>query len=130
MDRASTPLIIEGNRPFIDTVIELNGGGSESARLWVDTGGGAFIVTEALARKLGLEWGEAFEEDTKTLGRALAVPLVTIGGFPLELVSDRVFVELGADNLLPKGAPGRAEGMLPGHVLARHHVVFDYPAEL
>jgi hypothetical protein len=30
--------------------------------------------------------------------------------------------------MLPPGAPGHADGLLPGHVLAKYHVVFDYPA--
>ncbi len=30
-------------------------------------------------------------------------------------------------SILPSAAPGHAEGMIPGHVLAKYHVVFDYP---
>jgi hypothetical protein len=52
---------------------------------------------------------------------------VSVGGFPLELNPERVAVVLGDDNLLPASAPGHADGMLPGHVLAQYHVVFDYP---
>jgi len=51
---------------------------------------------------------------------------VSVGDFPLQLNPQRVGVLLGTDSMLP-AAVGHAEGLLPGHVLARNHVVFDYP---
>lgn len=32
------------------------------------------------------------------------------------------------DNVLPNANAGHADGMVPGHVLSRYHVIFDYPA--
>jgi hypothetical protein len=36
-------------------------------------------------------------------------------------------VVIGQDNMLPPAAKAHADGLLPGHVLAKYHVVFDYP---
>ncbi len=55
------------------------------------------------------------------------LPEALVGTFPLELNASRVVVLIGASNVLPNANAGQAEGMFPGHVLARYHVVFDYP---
>ena len=50
-----------------------------------------------------------------------------VAELPLALNPQRTIVLVGTTNLLPPAAPGHADGMLPGHVLAQYHVVFDYP---
>lgn len=126
-DRVTAPLHVEGNRAFVDLTLTAPDGSRRSARFWIDTGGGAFLLTEALARELGLEWGEPIREEGGEIARPLAAPEPFLGALPLEIQEDRVFVILGTDDLLPETAPGHADGLLPGHVLARYHVVFDYP---
>lgn len=66
-------------------------------------------------------------EEGQEFGRAKSVPKASVGDFPLELDPRRVAVLLNKENMLPDVAPGHADGMLPGHVLAKYHVVFDYP---
>lgn len=126
----TVPLHIEGNRPFVDLTFSAADGSERTGRFWVDTGGGGFLLTEALAHDLGLKWGEPWEQEGKTFARVLEAPEPLLGEFPLEIVESRVFVIVGSDNMLPEEAPGRADGMVPGHVLARYHVVFDYPNRL
>ncbi len=126
----TVPLHVEGDRPFVDLTFSTADGSRRSARYWIDTGGGGFLLTETLARALGLRWGEPFRQEGREFARVLEVPEPFLGELPLELVEGRVFVILGSDNLLPTSAPGRADGLLPGHVLARYHVIFDYPNQL
>lgn len=127
-DRATVPLIVEGNRPFIDVRFTRADGSVRTARLLLDTGGGGFILVESLARDLGLTWGTPSREEGSEFAMLTSVPSAKIGELPLTLSAQRVGVLLGKDNFLPAVAPGRADGMIPGHVLAQYHVVFDYPA--
>lgn len=128
VDQATVPLIVEGNRPFVDVFLRKADGSVRSARFLVDSGGGGFLLIESLARDLGLTWGPSQREEGKEFATVTTPPTVSIGAFPLQLSPERVLVAIGSDNILPASVPGRAEGMLPGHVLARYHVVFDYPA--
>jgi len=126
----TVPLHVEGGRAFVDLAFTAADGSRRPARYWIDTGGGGFLLTETLARALGLEWGEPVRQEGREFARVLELPEAFLGELPLELVDGRVFVMLGSDNLLPPAAPGRADGLLPGHVLARYHVIFDYPNQL
>jgi len=126
-DQVTVPLIVEGNRPFVEVTFHLADGSTKAARFLVDSGGGGFLLTEPLAKSLGLKWGKTQMEDDQALAAVTSpVPSASIGDFPLPLIPQRVIVLVGADNVLPAKV-GHAEGLLPGHVLARNHVVFDYP---
>ena len=126
-DRVTVPLLVEGNRPFIELTFRRADGSTRAARFLLDTGGGGFLLTEMLARDLGLVLGESSTEGGQTFATVKNAPTVFLGAFPLDLNPKRVAVIVGSDNMLPKAAPGRAEGMIPGHILSRYHVVFDYP---
>lgn len=128
VDQATVPLTIEGHRPFVDVSFLKPDGSQRVARFLVDTGGGAFLLAEPLARDLGLTWTETSREEGMELAQPRTLPSEpAVGGLALTLNAERVWVVIGKDSILPKAAPGRAEGMLPGHVLATFHVVFDYP---
>jgi predicted aspartyl protease len=127
VDHATVPLLVEGNRPFIDVTFQKPDGSKRSARFLVDSGGGGFLLVEPLARDLGLQWGKTEHEEGSEFAQITNPPEAFVGEFPLELNPDRVLVLIGADNMVPKAAPGHADGMFPGHLLARYHVVFDYP---
>ena len=125
--QATVPLKVEGNRPLLELTLVAANGTSKKATFLVDSGGGAFILVESLAKDLGIEWGESRKEEGEEFARAKSVPKASVGEFPLELNPERVIVAVKQDNMLPKAAPGHADGMLPGHVLSQYHVVFDYP---
>ncbi len=127
-DRATVPLHIEGHRPFVDVTFRKADGTTRTARFLVDSGGGGFLLVEPLARDLGLELGPTMKEEGETFARVTSKVDASIGNLALDLEPDRVLVMVGKDNMLPPAAPGHADGLLPGHVLARYHVVFDYPA--
>jgi hypothetical protein len=123
--QATVPLRIEGNRPYIDVTFRKADGATHTARFLV---GGGFLLTEPLARELGLALGETIDAEGEKLAKTTSPVNAFVGNLPLELQPERIFILIGKDNIVPPVAPGHADGMLPGHVLARYHVVFDYPA--
>jgi len=127
VDHVTVPLLVEGNRPFIDVAFRRPDGSTRSARFVVDSGGGGFLIAEPLARDLGLRWGVTRHEEGAEFAVAEVPPKAFVGDFPLDLNPKRVIIMVGAASILPKAAPGHAEGLFPGHLLARYHVVFDYP---
>lgn len=129
---ATVQLHIEGNRPFVDVEFPLDDGSQRTARFWIDTGGAGFILAESLARDIGISWDRSIRENDIDYGIATSEPDASIGGFGIDLTpeldSGRIVVQLDTANVLPAVAPGEAEGLLPGHVLQRYHLVLDYPA--
>jgi predicted aspartyl protease len=127
-DSVTVPLIMEGNRPYVLVTFERADGSTRSARMLLDTGGGGFLLTEPLARDLGLSMGPSMREEGREFAPVTSPVTVRVGALPLSLNVQRIAVTVGRDNILPTVAAGHAEGMLPGHVLSQYHVVFDYPA--
>lgn len=127
-DSVTVPLIVEANRPYVLVTFQKADGSTRQARFLLDTGGGGFLITEPLARELGLTLGPTSREEGQTFAPVTSKVDARIGVFPLVLNPQRVVVMVGKDNVLPSAAAGHAEGMVPGHVLARYHVVFDYPS--
>ena len=127
VDQATVPLMIEGNRPFVQITFVKPDGTVRTARFLLDTGGGGFLIAEPLARELGLQWGKTEREEGAEFAAVTVHPRAFVGGFPIALNPKRTHVTIGKKNILPPAAPGQAEGMVPGHVLAQYHVVFDYP---
>jgi predicted aspartyl protease len=121
--QVTVPLFVELNRPFIDLEFKRPNGSSRTARFWVDTGGGAFIICEPLAREIDLKFGPEVSEDGRRFSPTTP-PKVSLGGMPLDLEGARAIIAIGEKTIL---AGVSAEGLLPGHVLKRYHVVFDYP---
>lgn len=126
-DQVTVPLLVEGNRPFVDVTFQRPDGSKRSARFLVDSGGGGFLIVEPLARDLGLAWGGTTREEGQEFASVTTAPRAFVGEFPLDIDPERVAVVIGADNMLRPVSPGHAEGLFPGHLLARYHVVFDYP---
>jgi hypothetical protein len=120
VDRATVPLLVEGNRPFVNLSFRKPDGSVRNARFWVDTGGGGFILTQSLATDLGLKpIGEPLEEDGRKFVQ-VQPPRAWIGDFELDLT--------GSHSLVSEPWPGMlVEGLLPGAVLKNHEIVLDYP---
>lgn len=126
-DSVTVPLIVEVNRPYVLVTFQRPDGSTRAARMLLDTGGGGFLLTEPLARDLGLTLGATVKEEGQTFAAVKSPVIARVGSLPLKLNPQRIAVIVGRDNVLPSAAAGHAEGMLPGHVLAQYHVVFDYP---
>jgi hypothetical protein len=64
--QATVPLIVEGNRPFIELTFRKPDGSVRKARFLIDTGGGGFLITEPLAHDLGLNWGPKYRKRARS----------------------------------------------------------------
>lgn len=121
-DRVTTVMIIEQGRPFVDLALSGLAGKTETVRFLVDTGGGAFIIPESQAKAIGLEWSETFRSEGREFARPTSTPQALLGRYPLPLVAERVLIAIGRE----PDVYGTT-GLFPGHLLAQHHVIFDYP---
>jgi len=122
--QTTVPLIVEGNVPMIDVDLTGADGKMHRGRFVLDSGGGAFIVTERLAKDLGMKpTGPARPEDGGSYAPTLA-PAGRVGGMSLNLRGVRSAILMGEDRFDARDA---ADGLFPGQLLERYHVVFDYP---
>lgn len=121
---ATIPMYLEMDRPYVDLSLTGTDGKPVRARFWLDTGGGAILISQGLAKRLRLDpQGRAFNEEGSEL-IATTVPKITVGGMPLGLSDPHVFIVLNA----PEHLQGTdADGALPLRLLNRYQVVFDYP---
>lgn len=118
-------MTLEMGSPVVTLTLRAKDGTERPTRFLVDTGGGALMLTEAAALELGLSVRR--EEAANEEGMRFApmeTPRVEIGGFALDLEQARCAAVLDSHTIMHGSTP---EGFLPGHVLARHHVIFDYP---
>src|SRR5687767_13733912 len=120
---ATVPLHLELSRPFVDIEFDRPEATTRTARFWADTGGGGLLFAWPLVLDLGLEAAASFDDEGHRL-TPVSPPPARVGLTPLNVTGARAFALVGRRTQ----APGvEAEGLLPGHVLMRHHVVFDYP---
>lgn len=124
--QTTVPLAVEGNRPFIEVSFRKADGSVRSARFLLDTGGGGFLLSEPLARDLGLHWGTPMHEEGKEFALVTDSVTASVNDFRLHLNPQRILVMIGDSSTMPSVAP-HADGTIPGHVLAQYDVVFDYP---
>jgi hypothetical protein len=121
----TVPFELDHNRMILEVSFAMVGGGSRPARAWVDTGNQYLILSDAVARDLGID---VPEQDAAHPGHSIEVddpaPRLAIGGMPL--VVDGIAVRVRHGALPMPGVP--AEVNLPASALLHHHVVFDYPA--
>lgn len=118
---AVVPLIVEAQRPYVELTLVGTEGKTRKAKFLLDTGGGAFILSEKLAAELGLTLTEVREEEGQKFAIIATPPKVTLNDFDLKLNPTRIVAQIGSLN------SHLADGMLPGHVLSSYHVIFDYP---
>lgn len=109
---------------MVDVGLRRPDGSWRQARFWVDTGGGALILAEPLARDLGLTWEPPFTAEGSSLAPARP-PAVRVGDAEVGTAGAETFVAVGSPTVQPGVS---AVGLLPGHVLMRHRVVLNYPA--
>ena len=91
-DRVTVPLRVEKNRPFIMVTLHRVDGTRRTAKFLVDTGGGGFLITEAVARDGGLEWGTPSKEGGSQFAVVKKAPAAFVGAFPLAFTPARTLV--------------------------------------
>lgn len=87
-------------------------GTERTVRFLLDTGSGGFLITEPLAREIGLTWGATTREEGAEFGTVASLSTVPIGAMPHTLNPERTLVIIGTDNILPSAALGDAR--MPG----------------
>lgn len=116
----TVPLYLEQDRPFIDLTLTGPAAQTRTVRCWVDTGASNLTISEQLARDLGLTWTPLPENPAML---RVEIPRAQIGDHCLDLTDARIFVQLGG----PLRPGVNAEAIMSSQILARRHVIFDYP---
>lgn len=113
-----------GTAPLRNGVAELDAGGF-GVRALIDTAGTALCLSQSLADRLGLEVHEHVDDGGAVVAVVEPPPLL-VGDAPLDTEG---MVAYAFEDTVPLGlAARRAQLLLPGSVLRRHHVVLDEPA--
>lgn len=121
---ATVPMVLDHNRMLVDAQFVPKDGIPVNARLWVDSGNPDFIMSEALARKLGIDLSQA---EAKAIGGRFEVPPpanVFIGKMPLNFEGVKCYVVFAPAWLF---STMHNDANLPSTVLKQYHVIFDYP---
>jgi len=123
--QATVPMTLDHNRMLVDGEFPDQDGSWQHARLWVDSGNPDLLLSEGLARRLGLDLSRA---PADVVDGKLEVPTpagLRLDGFPLDLESVKTYVLFE-----PRWLFGTMhnDANLPSTVLRRYQVVFDYPA--
>jgi hypothetical protein len=120
---SSVPFLLDHNRMTVAVEFPRPGGGVRTARAWVDTGGTDLLVSESLARVLGIEVPVPLAAD-RAVPSPSPAPVMRLGGVALDTEGMRVSVRSGRF-----AVPGvQADCTLAPRCLRRLRVVFDYPA--
>lgn len=122
----TVPMQLELNRPYIDVTVTGPNGHSEKVHAWVDTGGGAIMLSAGLADRLGLKPTAKATREEGSLMAPVAMPALRIGNTQVALESANAVVLVDQPATLDHTD---AELALPGRFLQHYIVVFDYPAE-
>ncbi len=115
---ATTPLYVVKDRPFVNITWMTQAQQTWETRCWLDTGGGAVIITEGLAQRLGI----AYTKSARELVPAL-LPAARIGGELFDFTSIPTLVALNQQTI--HGEDG-VEVFCGAPFLSRYHLVFDY----
>jgi hypothetical protein len=120
---AIVPFSLDHNRMTLEVEFPHPAGGVRKARAWVDTGGTNLVMSESLARDLGIEVPALPAADPSAASPSPA-PAMRVGGVALDTGGMTVVVRAGGMAL-----PGvQAECTIAPRCLRRLHVVLDYPA--
>ncbi len=115
----TAPLHLDRDRPSLDLTV-VGPDGTATQRFLVDTGGGGLLLTESLARQVGIplnrveiveEWGLHLE--------AVKIPVINLAGHALDLD--------GPTFVIREGGEQGSGNMISGRLLSRNRVILDFP---
>ena len=122
----TVPFTLDHNRMIVEVELVRPDGTVMKAPAWVDTGAEVLVVTEAIARELGLDMsGLDADGSHGSAATDSPAPGVRIGGLPLDMEGIPTWVRRGAP-IMP-GVPAQVH--LGASALRHDHVVLDYPAQ-
>jgi hypothetical protein len=123
----TVPMVLDHNRMLVDAEIQRKDGSWRPVRLWIDTGNPDFMMSETLARDLGIDLSAASANATDGRMPPLEVPPPTgvrLGGMALDFqgVGSMVLFEPAwIFNTM------HIDANLPSTVMKKYQIVFDYP---
>ena len=121
---ATVPMLLEGNVPIVELELPTASGGTRTARFVIDTGGGSVVIGSKLMVDIGAKTqGEPMAEEGSKM-QALASIRILAAGEELDSSGIPVFASLENERVISRD---NAEGMLPGRLLSRYHLILDYP---
>lgn len=123
---ATVPMDATNNASIVELTFQKKDGTPRTARFVVDTGGGAFILAEPLANDIGVERTGPVEKGDEGTFAPLAAPAVRLGDMPIDLTGVFTVAQIGSARF---NSRDEAEGLVPGRLLRKYHVIFDYPAK-
>ena len=122
--QVTVPLSFEQHRPYTRLTLIGPSGHAVRALFWLDTGGGAIILSGPLAARLGLTpMGKTFKVEGNVIA-ATQLPKILVGGLVLQLKDANAFLVADKKSTLDRTG---AEGALPLRALRRYQVVLNYP---
>lgn len=119
------PMSVEGNAPIITVTLKTTQGVLRPARFLFDSGGGAIILGQGLAKDLGLKAKGAVLSDDGEQYQEVDLPSGFVGEMPVDLQTSKAFVHVGKSSFIRNRY--KLDGMLPGKALERYQIVLDYP---
>jgi hypothetical protein len=119
------PFTLDHNRMIVEVQLIRPDGSVRKVAAWVDTGNESLILTEAVARDVGVEVPTpGKDQEHGSVRSASPAPGVRFGGMTLDVTGIPTLVRRGSR--VNPGVP--AEVHLPASALRHDHVVLDYPA--
>jgi hypothetical protein len=123
-DSVTIPMDVEGNAPIIEVEFKTPNGKWRSARMLVDTGGGALILGSNLMNEIGAKPIGPISTEEGSRMAPVQPTGVRIGGMEVNMSDFGVVADLDSARPMPRNS---VEGMVPARLLAHYDVVFDYP---
>jgi hypothetical protein len=115
----TVPMSVEGNAPIITLTFNTPEGSLRTARFLFDSGGGAIILGEGLAKDIGMKAKGAAISEGGQQYQEVDLPAAFVGEMPVNLQTSR------ASSFINNRV--KLEGMLPGKALEHYQIVLDYP---
>lgn len=125
---ASVAMSVEHNRVLVEVEFPRPDGSVRVARAWVDTGNPEFLISEEIARDIGMDMSGKREEDPGMGGTKIAsrAPKLRLNGMALDTDGVATSVIAGRAPIFPGLY---VDANLPSTILQRYTVVLDYPGK-
>ncbi len=121
----TVPIAIDHNRMLVDGEMQAKDGSWRKVKFWVDTGTPNFIMSESLARDLGIDMSAVEYSPTKVSNIDIAPPSnIRIGNMNLDFSNIKSRVTIQPFWLFSSTG---SEANIPATLLKKYHIIIDYP---
>ena len=120
----TVPMDLQGNVPIVELEIAKASGGMRNVRFVVDSGGGGFIVGSKVMADIGAKREGPVQEAEGERFQLLSGVRAYARGMELNLAGVNTVGFAEKEWILQRND---AEGLIPGKLLRKYHMIFDYP---